>query len=79
MLFGRSDVDLKRRDVVEVGSVPLNRWKNVTLQCYVVHEISSIANAHLEMVTETYPHVDKIWFSDICRYKERIKIYISIC
>ena len=76
--FGSTDAEVKTRDVVEVGLVPVDGKKKVTLQCYVVDEISSIANAHPEIVRKTYSHLNNIWFSDICRHKERLKVDILI-
>ena len=72
--FGSTDAEVKARDVFEVGLVPVDGKKKVTLQCYVIDEISSIVNAHLEIVKKTYPHLNNIWFSDICRHKERLKV-----
>ena len=46
--FGSTDAEVKTRDVVEVSQVPVIGKKKVTLQCYVVDEISFIANAHPE-------------------------------
>ena len=48
------------------------------MQCFVVDEISSISNAHPEVVRENYPHLHDIWFSDICRHKERLQVDILI-
>ena len=48
--FRSTVAEVKTRDVVEVGLVPVDGKKEVTLQCYVVDEISSIANAHPEIV-----------------------------
>ena len=76
--FGSTDAEVKTRDVVEVSLVPVNGKKKVTIECYVVDEISSIANAHPEVVKETYPHLHNIWFSDICRHKETLKVDILI-
>ena len=74
--FGRTDAEIKTRDVVEVVLVPVDRKRKVTLQCYVVEGISSIANAHTEIVKKTYPNLNKIWFSDTGRHKERLKVNI---
>ena len=41
--------------MVEVSLVPVNGKKKVTIQCYVVDEISSIANARPEIFKETCP------------------------
>ena len=41
--------------MVEVSLVPVNGKKKVTIQCYVVDEISSIANALPEIFKETCP------------------------
>ena len=76
--FGSTDAEVKTRDVVEVGLVHVDGKKIVTLQCYVVDEISSITNSHPEIVKKTYSHLNNIWFSDICRHKKRLKVDILI-
>jgi len=76
--FGSTDAEVKTRDVVEVCLVPRTGKKKVTLQCFVVDEISSISNVHPEVVRKNYPHLHDIWFSDICRHKERLQVDILI-
>ena len=78
MAFGSTDAEVKTRDVVEVCLVPMTGKKKVTLQCFVVDEISSISNVHPEVVRENYPHLHDIWFSDICRHNERLQVDILI-
>ena len=76
--FGSMLAEVKTRDVVEVCLVPMRGKKKVTLQCFVVDEIFSISNVHPEIVRENYPHLHEIWFSDICRHKERLQVDILI-
>ena len=64
--------------MVEICLVPINGEEKVTLQCYVVDEICSISNVHPEVVRDTYPHLNNIWFSDICRNKERLKVDVLV-
>ena len=78
MTFGSTVAEVKTRDVVEVCLVPMRGKKKITLQCFVVDEISSIPNVHPEVVRETFPHLHEIWFSDICRHKERLQVDILI-
>ena len=58
MLFGSTDVDVKMRDVIEVGLVLVNGKKKGTLQSDVFDGISSIANAHPANITESQPTLD---------------------
>ena len=54
-MFRSMVADVTTRDVVEVCLVPMRGKKKVTLQCFVVDEISSISNVHPEIVREKYP------------------------
>ena len=76
--FGSEKAEVKERDVVEINVEALNGTKNVKLHCYVVDDISSISNVHPEMVREIYPHLHNIYFSDVCRNVEVLKIDILI-
>ena len=62
------------RDVVAISLAPLRGKRKATMQCYVVDNISSIANVRPEVVRDNYPHLHDIWFADVCRTKERLRV-----
>ena len=39
----------------------------MTIEAYVVPEISHVHNEHLEIVHKNYLHLAQIWLSDVCK------------
>ena len=76
--FGKSEADVKMRDIVEFSLVPLQGGKPVRLECFVVDEIASIPNEHVELIKGNYHHLHKIFFSDVCRNEETLQVDILI-
>ena len=48
------------------------------MQAYVVPEISSISNSHIESARDQFPHLKGLWFSDIIKKEERLEKSILI-
>ena len=48
------------------------------IEAYVVPEISSIQNGHVELARNEYPHLKDLWFSDVCKAQEEIEIDILV-
>ena len=76
--FGCRETDDSMRDVVEFYLLPLMGEKRVKVSCYVVDNITSIANIHVEKVKKLYPHLHMIYFSDVSRFEDKLNIQILI-
>ena len=53
--FGQRSKDMRPRDVVEVKVSPTDGQKVIPIEAYVVPEISSIQNSHVELAKGEYP------------------------
>ena len=76
--FGSNEAENRMREVVEFYLVPVVGGKGVTISCFVVESIGSISNVHLEEVKQIYPHLNLVWFSDVCRNKDVLDIQVLI-
>ena len=76
--FGSIEAENRMREVVEFYLVPVVGGKGVKISCFVVESIGSISNVHLEEVKHIYPHLNLVWFSDVCRNKEVLDIQVLI-
>ena len=48
------------------------------IEAFVVPEISRVHNEHLEIARRDYPHLAKIWLSDVCKSSEHLEIDLLI-
>ena len=71
-------MDTRLRDVVEIKVSPIESQKVIPIEAYVVPEISSIQNGHVELVKGEYPHRKDLWFSDVCVGLEELEIDILV-
>jgi len=55
--FGQRSKDMRLRDVVEAKVSPIGGQKVIPIEAYVLPEISSIQNSHVEFVKGQYPHL----------------------
>ena len=60
--FGQRSMDMRLRDVVEVKVSTTDGQKVIPIEAYVVPEISSIQNSHVELEKGEYPHLKGLWF-----------------
>ena len=44
------------------------------VSCFVVDDITSIANIHVEDVKKLYPHLHMIYFSDVSGFEDQLSI-----
>ena len=72
--FGSSEEESADRDVVNFSLGPLNGSKHVKMEAFVVNDIASIPNIHVEVVKETFLHLTSVWFSDVCRNDDFLEI-----
>eukprot|EP00794_Sanderia_malayensis_P019568 gene19567-biopygen14529 len=76
--FGSGETDVKMRDVVKIALAPLGQGKSVNVECFVIDDISCIANEHLEVVKNNFSHLNNIWFSDGSRKEEVLTVDVLI-
>ena len=72
--FGSSEAESAEREVVEISLGPLNGSNHVKIEAFVVNDIASIPNIHVEVVKETFLHLTSVWFSDVCRNDDFLEI-----
>ena len=76
--FGQRSKDMCLRDVVGIKISPIGGQKVIQMEAYVVPEISSIQNGHLELVKGEYPHLKGLWFSDVCKELDELEIDVLV-
>ena len=76
--FGQSSRDVKLRDVVHVKVSALEGEKVFNVKAYVVPEISTIQNKHVEYAKFDYPHLKRLWFSDVSKRRDEMVINVLI-
>ena len=63
--FGQRATGSNLRDVVGIDLTPVVGGKVMRIEAFVVPEISRVHNEHLEIARRDYPHLAKIWLSDV--------------
>ena len=76
--FGQRSEDMCLRDVVGINVSPIEGQKVIQMDAHVVPEISSIQNGHLELVKGEYPHLKRLWFSDVCKGLDGLEIDVLL-
>ena len=76
--FGSTNVDEKVRDVVRMQLKSVEGKKAGIIEAYVVENISEIHNQHMEVIKKDFKHLNKLWFSDVCKSKEVLEIDILV-
>lgn len=76
--FGQKAMGSNLREVVGLHLTPVGGGNVLPIEAFVVPEISTVPNEHLEIVRESYPHLANIWLSDVCRRKEQLEIDVLI-
>jgi len=72
--FGQRSKDMKLRDVIQVKVSPIAGESIINMEAYVVPEISSIPNTHVELVKSDYPNLRGPWFSDVSEGRDEMVI-----
>ena len=63
----------------ELSLVPCKgNARSVLVQAFVVDDISTINNIHVEEIKKSYAHLSNIYFSDVCRSTDFLEIDILI-
>ena len=77
--FGQSEPEIKKRAVYELLLEPLkNNGKSVNVEAFLVDDICTISNIHVEQVKRNYEHLRDIYFSDVSRSEDLLEIDILV-
>ena len=76
--FGQRALDSELRSVVRLDLKPLFGNEVVSVDAYVVPEISVIRNQHLEVVRDNYVHLKDLWLSDVCKSSEDLEVDVLV-
>ncbi|CAB4005252.1 E3 ubiquitin- ligase DZIP3 [Paramuricea clavata] len=76
--FGQEKVEGKLREVFELNVAPVQGGESVSIDVYGVDSISQIRNEHVETRKKDYPHLQGLWFSDVCKTKNVLEIELLI-
>ena len=76
-MFGRNEVDFAKRDVFVI-SLSSSGSQSVKIECFLVNEISSITNEHVEILKKDYSHLQRIHFSDVAKDEDFLKVDILV-
>ena len=76
--FGQRSRDMKLRDVIQVKVSPIGGESIINIEAYVVPEISSIPNTHVELVKSDYPHLKGLWFFDVSMGRDEMVIDVLV-
>ena len=77
-MFGQKCVNAEQREVVELKLESTNGNKVISLEAFVVPEICSVQNSHVELARREYLHLKNIWFSDVCKSDKQLEIDVLI-
>eukprot|EP00794_Sanderia_malayensis_P012361 gene12361-biopygen9857 len=72
--FGSEEMEVAMRDVIKMSLSGKEGKKNVEIEAYVVKDISSIPNIHIETVKKDFAHLNKVWFADVSRCSSMLEI-----
>ena len=76
--FGSNETDYALREIVNFTISPVNEGENVNVEWCVVPEIANIVNEHVEFAKHDYPHLKKLYFSDVAKNKEELEVDILV-
>ena len=76
--LGNRSMESHMTDLVELDIMPLGGGSALKVEAFVVPEISSVRNEHIELVKRDYTHLRNLWFSDVCKEREELEIDILV-
>ena len=76
--FGQGASGSELRSVVRLDLKPLVGREIVSVEAYVVPEISVIKNQHLEVARENFAHLRDLWLSDVCKSSEDLEVDVLV-
>lgn len=63
---------------MDIKVSPVGGQKVIQIEAYVVPEISTIQNGHVELAKGECPHVKDLWFSDVCKGLDELEIDVLV-
>eukprot|EP00794_Sanderia_malayensis_P016165 gene16165-biopygen13734 len=72
--FGSTESNVAMRDVVRISLGPSQGGESVSVEAFVVKDIASIPNIHIEVVKSNYSHLSKLWFSDVSGSEDTLEV-----
>ncbi|XP_028394457.1 uncharacterized protein LOC114518650 [Dendronephthya gigantea] len=75
--FGQRALKTKVREVVQLDLKSIRGDVVVSVEAYVVPEISFIRN-HLDLVQDSYSHLKGLWLADVCMSNVELEIYVLV-
>ena len=63
---------------MELELKPVNGNNVITIEAYVVPEISTVQNSHVELARNHFSHLEGIWFSDVVKSQEELVVDVLI-
>ncbi len=76
--FGQKCTKAEQREVVELELKSVNGNNVLNIEAYVVPEICTVQNSHVELARKQYSHLENIWFSDVVKSQEELEIDVLI-
>ena len=76
--FGQKCTKAEQREVVELELKPVNGNNVMNIEAYVVPEICTVQNSHVELARNHYSHLEGIWFSDVVKLQEELEVDVLI-
>ena len=76
--FGQKCTKAEQREVVELELKPVNGNNVMNIEAYVVPEICTVQNSHVELARKHYSHLEGIWFSDVVKLQEELEVDVLI-
>ena len=76
--FGQKCTKAEQREVVELELKPVNGNNVINIEAYVVPEICTVQNSHVELARKHYSHLESIWFSDVVKSQEELEVDVLI-
>ena len=77
-VIGRSEAETALRKVFEIPLLPLCGGRKVSVEAFLINEISSIKNEHIERVSNDYPYLQNLVFSDCSSHEDYLEIDLLI-
>ena len=77
-VFGSDEAEVQEREVVNLSLESVQGRKSLHISCFVVNDISEIANVHPEKVKQGYPYLRQIFFSDVSRFEYNLQVDILV-
>ena len=63
---------------MDIKVSPVGGQKVIQIEAYVVPEISTIQNGHVELAKGEYPYLKDLWFSDVCKGLDKLEIDVLV-